>query len=67
MNHFDELLKGEYSMLEKSGSSLLYYFKVSNHEELMQFILENPLDSKVQELMEFIKLVEHENERDKFV
>lgn len=54
-------------MLEKSENSLLDYFKVSNHEELMRFILEHPLDSRAQELMEIIRLVEDKNKHDESI
>lgn len=54
-------------MVYRGKGDLLGYFEVTNHDELMRYILKYPSSSKVQELMEFIELVERENERDKFV
>ena len=53
-------------MFKKSTNTLLDYFKVSNHEELMRFILDSPCDTKVQELKEVLALVKDE-ENDEFI
>lgn len=47
-------------------NTLLDYFKVPNHEELMRFILDSPCDTRVQELKEVLALVKDE-ENDEFI
>lgn len=37
-------------------NKLLDYFQVANHQELMEFIKQNPNDKKVKELKELIAL-----------
>lgn len=39
-------------------NKLLDYFQVANHQELMEFIKQNPNDKKVKELKELLALFE---------
>lgn len=43
-------------------NKLLAYFGVTSHAELQQYIVDNPKDSKVQELQEFLAYQEKQNE-----